>query len=255
MSPPVPGSERRAGRRASPRVLAVAVAVVVLAGIALAAAVIVGGNSSRSSSGLPAVGRIRNGVPGAADVQRLFQGIPQQAGVLGWPAAPVTMVEYVDLQCPYCREFETVVLPKLLSRYVRTGKLRVEMQTLAFLGPDSVTGRSAALAAGEQGRQFNFSELLYFNQGTENTGWLNQALIGSTAASIPGLRVQKVLDDAAGTAVASRAAAIDAEALASGVSATPTILVGKTGASPGPVSLVSPTDARSVEAAIDAALA
>ena len=67
--------------------------------------------------------------------------------------------------------------------------------------------------------------------------------------------MQKLLDDAGSAAVASRAAAIDAEALAAGVNATPTILVGRTGTSPGAVSLVSPTDARSVEAAIAAALA
>lgn len=251
--PPIPRSAPRAPRGASPRVLVGAAALVIAAvGIAVVVAVVAGGKSS--SSTLPAIGRIQGGVPGAADVQRLFQGIPQHGAVLGSSAAPVTMVEYLDLQCPYCREFETVVMPKLLSRYVRTGKLRIEQRMLAFLGPDSVSGRSAALAAGQQARQFNFSELLYFNQGVENTGWLDQAVIGSAAASIPGVRVQKLLDDAGSAAVAARAAAVDSEARVAGVSGTPTILVGKTGTPPTAVSLASPTDAGSIVSAIDAAL-
>jgi protein-disulfide isomerase len=232
--------------------IAVAVAAVVV-GVGIVLAVVLTGGGSSPSSTVPAIGRIEGGLPGSAEVQRLFAGIPQQAAVLGRPAAPVTMVEYVDLQCPYCREFETVVLPRLLSRYVRPGTLRIEMKLLAFIGPDSVAGRSAALAAGEQNRQFNFSELLFFNQGTENTGWLDQQMIESTAASIPGLRVQTLLAAQGSPSVKAEAASNDAAAKAAGVSGTPTIFVGKTGTAPKQVALTSPTDLRSVVAAIEAA--
>ena len=251
---PTPARVGRRQRKASPKVLGIAAAVLVAVALAVGIAIAVGSGSSAGTSGLPAVGQLQGGVPGAADVQHLFNGIPQHGSILGSAAAPATMVEYVDLQCPYCREFETVVLPKLLSRYVRPGKLRIDLRILAFIGPDSVAGRSAALAAAEQGRMFNFSELLYFNQGIENTGWLDQSMIGSTLASIPGVLVQKALDDAGSRLVASRATAIDAEALAAGVNSTPTVLVGKTGAPPVGVSLASPTDIAAVEAAIDAAL-
>ena len=135
----------------------------------------------------------------------MFKGIPQSGNTLGSPNAPVTMVEYIDLQCPYCREFETVVLPKLLTNYVRTGKLRIEQRLLAFIGPDSVRGRNAALAAGRQNKQFNFSELLYFNQGTENTGWLDQNMVNDAAASIPGLDAEQLKAAQGSPAVAARA--------------------------------------------------
>ena len=38
----------------------------------------------------------------------MFAGIPQHDTVLGDVSAPVTMVEYVDLQCPDCQQFETL---------------------------------------------------------------------------------------------------------------------------------------------------
>jgi protein-disulfide isomerase len=165
------------------------------------------------------------------------------------------MVEYIDLQCPYCREFETVVLPNLVTNYVRTGKVKIEQRLLAFIGPDSIRGRNAALAAGLQAKQFNFSELLYFDQGTENTGWLDQNMVDSAAASIPGLDAQQLQAAQGSSTVAARATALDAQAQADNVSSTPTVLVGKTGTTPQKVAMSSPTDQHSVTAAIQGALA
>ena len=116
--------------------------------------------------------------------------IPQNGSVLGSPTAPVTVVEYIDLQCPACQQFESQALPDLVSRYVRTGKVKIEARPIAFIGPDSIRGRAAALAAVAQNRMFNFAELLYFNQGPENTGWLDDDMVKAAASSIPGLDVR-----------------------------------------------------------------
>jgi protein-disulfide isomerase len=148
-----------------------------------------------------------------------------------------------------------VVLPNLLTNDVRTGKVRIEQRLLAFIGPDSVRGRNAALAAGEQNKQFNFSELLYFNQGTENTGWLDQSMVNDAAASIPGLDAQQLQAAQGSSAVAARATALDAQAQADKVDSTPTILVGKTGTAPEKVAMSSPTDQQAVVTAIQGALA
>ena len=185
----------------------------------------------------------------------LLSGIPQQGNVLGRPTAPVTMVEYVDLQCPFCQQFETSTLPTIVRRYVRTGKLRIVARPIAFIGPDSKRGRDAALAAGRQGKLFQFAQLLYVNQGDENTGWLDDAMVKSAASSIPGLDVTKLLADRSSSAVRDDEHAIDAESSADAVHSTPTILVGRTGSKPKVVNLTSPTDAASVERAIDTALA
>jgi len=100
-----------------------------------------------------ALGAISHGkarkLAGVTAVRTLLDGIPQQGNVLGRRTAPVTLVEYVDLQCPYCREFETTVLPAIVREYVQTGKLRIQMEPWAFIGPDSVRGQAAELAAAQ----------------------------------------------------------------------------------------------------------
>ncbi|HEX6699447.1 MAG TPA: thioredoxin domain-containing protein [Gaiellaceae bacterium] len=166
----------------------------------------------------------------------------------------MTLVEYIDLQCPFCQQFETSAMPTIVHRYVRAGKLKVVARPIAFIGPDSQRGRDAALAAGGQNKLFDFAQLLYLNQGAENTGWLTDDIVKAAAASIPGLSVQKLLDERGSSAVSDEAHALDAEASADAVHATPAILVGRSGTKPKVVQLASPTDAKSVEHAIDSAL-
>jgi protein-disulfide isomerase len=174
--------------------------------------------------------------------------------VLGDPSAPVTLVEYVDLQCPYCQQFETQVMPNVIDRYVRTGKLKVELRVLAFIGPDSQRGQFAAIAAGEQGRKFDFAQLLYANQAGENTGWLSDEMVTSAANSIPGLDTEKLLADAGASGVKTTAQRYVSQATADKVTGTPTLLVGHTGSTLQTVSLQSPTDEQSLTDAIRAAL-
>ena len=64
------------------------------------------------------------------------------------------MIEYIDLQCPGCRAFETGVLPSIVPEFVRTGKLKIEARPIAFIGPDSIPARKAMIAASEQNRAF-----------------------------------------------------------------------------------------------------
>ena len=233
-------------RQASPRVLIGALVAVVLIAIGIVVGVILLGGSGGSSSSANATT-----LPSAGDAQQLLAGIPQHGTVLGKPSAPVTMTEWIDLQCPYCQQFETQVLPVLIRKYVRTGKLKVDARLIGFLGPDSQRGRLAALAAGKQNKLFNMSELLYYNQGPENTGWLNDDLLASAAASIPGLDAERVLSERNSSQISNEANALDTQAQEQGVNLTPTILVGKTGGQP---KLVTPSDSATVARAIDDAL-
>jgi protein-disulfide isomerase len=254
-APPVRSKGAARGRQASPRVLAAAGGLVVLIVIAVVLAVVLSGGKSSSLGTLPTNGSLANGLPGASDVDALLKGIPQQGLTLGSSSAPVTLVEYIDLQCPFCRQFETEVMPDIVRRYVRTGRLRVEARVLAFIGPDSSRGRDAMIAAGEQGKAFNFAQLLYDNQGTENTGWLSDSTVAQAAESIPGLNPRQLFAARDAGAVKRGAATFDNEATAEGVTATPTLFVGRSGTKGKQVRLASPADERTLIQAIEAVLA
>jgi protein-disulfide isomerase len=240
-------------RQASPRVLAAAGAVVLAIAIAVVLVVVFTGGSSDTASNTPAVGSLTNALVGAANVDALYKGIPQTSTTLGRANAPVTMTEYIDLQCPACREFATKVFPNIVTKYVRTGKLKVVMRAWAFIGPDSLRGQSAVLAAAEQNKAFNYAELLYSNQGTENTGWLDESMVTAAAASIPGLPVQELVTAASSDSVKGQAKKVDDLAKADQVNQTPTLYVGKSGTHGTIVALSGPTDEASLVRAIKAA--
>ena len=255
--PPVhsKGSPRR--RQADPRVLAIGggIAAVVVVAIVLAVVLSGGGSSGKLPSGTPAVGNCSaNGLPGCHDVETLFKGIPQHGLYLGSPSAKAQMVMFIDLQCPFCQNYETTVMPTIVKKYVRTGKVRIQVEPWAFIGPDSVRGQKAMFAAAKQNKAWNFAEVLYVNQSQENTGWLSDSMVAQAAASVNGLNVEKLWTDRNSGAIAKQASDVAALAQARKVTGTPTVFVGKTGTTPKVVGANgSVPDLAQTEAAIDAA--
>lgn len=182
----------------------------------------------------------------------LFAGVEQHGAALGSPRAPVTLVEYADLQCPYCAEWSRQALPAVVSEYVRSGRVRVVFRGLAFLGADSELALRMVVAAGAQNKQWNLLHELYRRQGYENSGWVGDELPGATAAV--GVDAQH-LDDVAWGAVTTRAIERAARAArTAGVQGTPTFEIGRTG---GRLQLVRVTSlgAEGIRPALDAALA
>jgi protein-disulfide isomerase len=91
----------------------------------------------------------------------------QPFNVLGPEDAPVTIIEFTDLQCPYCARFARQTFPQLRRNYIDTGRVRFASQDLplprhAFAVPAAV----AARCAGEQGRFWEFREALFEAQST-----------------------------------------------------------------------------------------
>ena len=241
--PPVRSTE---GRRASPAVLIAAVAgILILAAVIAGVLALRGGSDSTSTTGTT--------LSGASDVEQQFAGIPQSGDVLGKASAPATLVEYIDLQCPVCRDFETSVMPTIIDRYVRTGKLKVISRPVVIIGPDSETGRNGMIAAFKQNRGFNFAQILYFNQGPENGGWLNDSMVTDAATSIQGVNVAQLQQDAGSQAVKDKASTYDSQAQADNLSGTPTLVLGKTGGKLTSLGAGSPT-VEQLRSAIDQVL-
>jgi protein-disulfide isomerase len=195
-------------------------AAAVLVTAAVAVLLVTGGREQPARAGASPAG-----VP---EVTAMLDGIPQDGLALGRPDAPVTLVEFADLQCPFCRDFAQQTLPLIVRDYVRTGNVRIEFQPLTFIGPDSVTAAELAAGAAAQDRLWHFTDLFYFNQGAENTGYATDELLDRLLARVPGLDPAAAHESASEPAAAKLLA--DAEALAArhAVSSTPTLLLGRT---------------------------
>jgi protein-disulfide isomerase len=228
-------------------VLGSAAAALVVAGALAAALALTAGGGSKSSSSSTA------SPAGVSAVATMLRGIPQQGEALGSPTAPVTLVEFADPQCPYCGEWARTTLPEIVDSYVRSGKVRIVFNGMAFVGADSLTALQTALAAGQQNRFWNVLELLFENQGAENTGWVSDSLVRSIGEAVPGLDTQQMLDERGSAAVERAIQQAAATAQTAGVNATPTFAVGKTGGTLQLVQLKS-LDVSGLKPSLDAAL-
>ena len=130
-----------------------------------------------------------------AELEALFDSIPQSGMVVGDPEAPVRVVEFGDLQCPFCAQFAEAV-PDVIERYVRTGQISLEFAPLAFIGPDSEALARLVGAASLQDRAWPLLEVLYARQGTENSGYATEDFLREAAEAVPGLDVERALADA-----------------------------------------------------------
>jgi protein-disulfide isomerase len=189
----------------------------------------------------------------ATEAVELFEGIPQSETVLGDPGAPATLIEFADLQCPFCAEFATGTLPTVVEEYVRPGKLALDFQALTFIGPESEAAARMAEAAGLQDRLWEFVDVFYNNQGTENSGYVTDDFLTEIAAAIPGLDAEAALADRDSPQV--DAALVGAEDLARdlGVDSTPSFALAVDGGQPRrfEVAAIEPEE---FTAALDAAL-
>jgi protein-disulfide isomerase len=222
-----------------------------LGAVAVTAAVVVGALAlaSGGDDGPQGLGD-GSSLQGQAEVDRTFAGIPQQGVAVGDPDAPVTVVEFVDLQCPFCAQFARDELPELVRRYVRTGKARLELRLLTFLGEDSLRAGQVAAATAEQDRAWQFADLFFNNQGPENSGYVTEQFLREVAGGVDGLDVDRALAVADGPAAAAqlRRAAAAAETL--GVGSTPTFFAGPRGGTLEQLELGDPT-AEAIGAEID----
>jgi protein-disulfide isomerase len=154
----------------------------IIAGFAAAAVIVAlivisqsGGDDDNGGGGSP------TNVRGAAQVDAELSGITQQGQVLGDANAPVTVTEFGDPQCPVCAAFSEQVAPELISSEVKGGSVKFQFQPYLIIGPDSKPAMKAVLAAGEQGRFWNYLQLFYRNQGGENSGYVTDAFLTGIA--------------------------------------------------------------------------
>ncbi len=197
----------------------------VIGAVVLLAVVLVGASVLSSSSSSSKTVSIQS----AGETNKLLAGIHQGGITLGNPKAPVTMQEFADVQCPGCQQYMLSAFPDIVRQYVRTGKVKVEWHGIPFIGPDSEKGLRFVDASGKQNRLWNVAELLYRNQGAENSGWVTNELLRSVGAAVPGLDVNKVEADMNTSAVNRQMAAAANLYSTYNFQGTPGFAIGPTG--------------------------
>jgi protein-disulfide isomerase len=214
--------------------------------IVVVAIVISSGGSDKKSSTVASTSDLQ----GVAETKTLIGGIPQSGITLGKADAPVTIAEFADPQCPYCKQYTLDAMPEVVQKYVRTGKAKMQLHLLTFIGPDSVTAANTLEGAGQQNKLWQATDLFYRNQGEENSGYVTDDFLTAIVSGAGGDAAKAI---AAGGSSATSAAIGEAKTAASryGVDSTPTILVGKTGGDLKAVGTGVPT-AADVGAAVDA---
>jgi protein-disulfide isomerase len=191
-----------------------------------------------------------NSVNDSNEITAHLAGIPQSANALGQPAAPVTLAYFADLQCPYCRDFSLEVLPSIIERWVRSGKLRIESHALQAATQDPavfMAQQVAALAAGRQERAWHFIETFYAEQGEENSGYVTDAYLQGIANQVTGLDLLRWAGDRRDPELANEIASDARAAENAGLTGTPSLLIGGTG---GAMSGFSRSDPTSFDEAI-----
>lgn len=191
--------------------------VVATAVLVVALAIALGGSTSREPA------------PAPSTQAGLFEGIPQQGEALGNPRAPVTLEEFADLQCPYCRDYALGALPQIVKRYVRAGKLRLVFRPLAFIGPESLGAARTAAAAGQQNHMWDFVHGFYARQGEENSGYVTAGFLREVGDGVRGLDVQRAIAQSQTQSSLEPLATADTRARALHIDSTPSFVIGPTG--------------------------
>jgi len=96
----------------------------------------------------------------------IFAHLAKDGPKRGSDKAPVTLIEFSDFQCSFCRKFWQTTLPLIEKKYISTGKVKFVYRHLAILGKHSVASAQAAECAGEQGKFWEYHDKLFASAGS-----------------------------------------------------------------------------------------
>lgn len=133
-----------------------------------------GQNSNEKIKALSLQDLIRNGSP--------FQGKV---------SAPITVIDFSDFQCYLCNRFVKNTEPLVNQSYIQTGKVALVFNHLPNRGFDSMGAALAAQCTNDQGKFWQFHNLLYSNQKAIDSGWVSKENLKNFASQIPGLDIKR----------------------------------------------------------------
>lgn len=167
------------------------------------------------------VGATRSAAPPVKiDPKMTLPFVPEQSA--GFVTAPYVLVEFGDLQCPFCNDFAKHTLPGFIESYVKTGKIRfLSAEFPLDIHPDALKLSLASLCAGEQDRYFPMREILMDAKSPSSEDAIQEAILKLS------LNREKMARCMASTATQTHLSQQIAAARKAGVYSTPAFLLGK----------------------------
>ena len=149
----------------------------------------------------------------------LLLSSPHQAEI-GNPKGDVSVVEFFDYNCPYCRQSA----PDLAAILAQDKNVRVVLKEWPILGPDSVEAAKVSIAARMQDGGARFQE--FHDKLFAIHGHANKAMAMQAAASV-GYDTQKIESDIASDEVKATIAEVAQLGTTLNITGTPTFIAGK----------------------------
>lgn len=103
---------------------------------------------------------------------------------LGDDNAIITIEEWGDYQCTFCKRFHGSSLDVIKERFIDSGKVRLVFMDFPLNGPASVDAAVASHCAGDQDSYWEYHDTLYDNWAGENTGWISSESLKGFAADL-----------------------------------------------------------------------
>ena len=144
--------------------------------------------------------------------------------ILGDINAPLTLVEFGDYQCTFCKKFFDETEKSILMNYVETGKVKVLFKDFIVVNEDSVNAASAAHCANDQKMFWQYHSTLYNNWDGEGTGWASSEQLHQFASTL-GLDMNEFSECMSQSKWKDMVLASHADGRTLGVDATPTFFI------------------------------
>jgi len=152
----------------------------------------------------------------------------------GEVTAPVAIIEYADIECPFCRRFEHDIYPRVFDDYIKTGKARLYYRDMPLpFHEHAVPAARSAHCAGEQGKFWEMHDSLFIDKiaipgPNGRSSGLTTSDIDESAAKL-GLDTAKLDACMASTRFADVIKRSSEEAAKMNIEGTPTFVIGTIG--------------------------
>jgi len=103
---------------------------------------------------------------------------------MGEPNAPVVIEEFSDFQCSYCQTFHQNTGAQIIEQYVETGQVYFIFRNFAFLGRESLAAANGSMCAAEQGKFWEYADILFANQSGHDAGAFSDRRLEAFAENI-----------------------------------------------------------------------